>query len=332
MYRRLIIVLLAATIFLTSCNNGDDINLSTGDNSVNLQETSTMESIKEPEEAEEPEEPEEPEEAINWGNPSDRLKKFADHDGRINGYQDYEITLSMVASQKKSKELVLPFENMGSEFLTRIQNRKAIKENVVSLKEADNVILKVTEDNDNYIFIFFEDGDVYTIQGGLTYFLGNDTFVFNTLRMTFVFAAMEQLEKTEIDTADYPQFAPISDNIEFSYSKQDLPNVTKYTADTYNLAIEYSGHAVPIPIQDENLKSAIFQNINKEFSIAQEEIMLGDTSTIIRVFNNDNCYSYELMGQTLFDYNNKVALLLPDEELSEAVKCAVQYELMRLLD
>ncbi|MFA9380052.1 MAG: hypothetical protein ACERKO_03225 [Acetanaerobacterium sp.] len=269
--------------------------------------------------------------AINWGEYSDSLKCFDDHDGRKNNYKDYIMTTQVEMNGKKSKALSLNGMNVGSMFLTSFQEREIVKERPIPPKDETKVTLTVTETGTPYWYSFYESGRIYTQQNGKTYYLGDSTFFFQDQIIMFLVAAFQEVTEEQTGVPQLPPLDPwdyhISSDVESGASKHK----TDFTPEKYDVAIiltDYEKLSVPILIKDATAEEKILDCLNKTNQTAEIKVVTGGAGPIVRVFNKTECFNYLNVGEgdQLLDYQNELVYTLP-EDLIECLYLSLTYEM-----
>lgn len=265
---------------------------------------------------------------IEWGEYSDDLKKFADHDGSINFYRDYIMTIQFMAENVQSKKLPLSADILGSQFLTNIQKMNVIAERPPQPQDDEKLILTVTDSGKKYKYIFYANGQVYTIQNEKIYYIEESAFQFSAMRLRFINAALEEGKAPTPSAGLLPDFDPVNGKFTFN----EAAAKPDYSAEEYNAAIifnDYGNYSAPVVIRSNADKTQIFDALNfAEHSPKYEQLMGGNI--IIRIFNDKNCFNYTLSSNQLIDYQSGLSYSAPDS-LQENINMAVAYELAKSL-
>lgn len=272
---------------------------------------------------------------INWGDYSDSLKRFDDHDGRKNNYKDYVMTEQVKMNGNKSRTLLLSADKLGSDFLTDFQEREIVKERPTPPGDEAMITLSVTELGVTYQYILFEGGSRYTVQNGKTYYLGTSTDSFQSDLMTFVVEALDIITAEQAGAPKLPLLDPWGYHSLPDSEGDDSKHKTDLTPDKYDVVIIFltdSGElGIPVLIKNVSEEEKILYYLNNTNIKETIDVVTGGGGPVIRVFNKDECYNYMLRGEQLIDYQNEMVYRAPDE-LFKCIQMSVAYELVCLLE
>ncbi len=141
------------------------------------------------------------EEKVQWGNADDPLRQYDEFDGVFQG--EYTICLNDATTYRGtvSQELLAELCVLTPEPGPKLPQKKE-----------PYILLDLKADEGLRQYAFYQNGDIYTVQGHSTYFLGTDAFPLSCLLAEMINTLQQEIPESETGFPPYDQgFPPLEE-------------------------------------------------------------------------------------------------------------------------